>query len=419
MSHEFEKKLITEIDSLFDEYVKRNHLSAVASAKHLYRNEMEHICGSGRLHVKPDQLAEEHNQCRAIALNQLQQFGSQEFEMKLITEIDSLFDEYVKQNHLCAVSSAKDLYRNEMEHICGSSRPHVEPDQLGEKHNQCRAIALNQLQQMGSQEFETKLISEIGSLFDEYVTQNENLYAVASAKDLYRKEMEHICGGGRQHVEPDQLEEEHNQWRAIALNQLQQMGSQEFEMKLITEIDSLFDEYVKQNHLCAVSSAKDLYRNEMEHICGSGRPHVEPDQLEEKHNQWCAIALNQLQQMGSQKFETKLISEIGSLFDEYVTQNENLYAVASAKDLYRDQMEHICGSGRQHVEPHQLAEEHNQWRAIALNQFQHMGIVEEFETKLISEINSLFDEYVQRNENLYAVASAKDLYREKNGASLW
>ena len=57
-------------------------------------------------------------------------------------------------------------------------------------------------------------------------------------------------------------------------------------------------------------------------------------------------------------------------------------------------------------------------RAIALNQFQQMGS-QEFETKLISEINSLFDEYVQRNENLYAVASAKDLYREKNGASLW
>ena len=62
---------------------------------------------------------------------------------------------------------------------------------------------------------------------------------------------------------------------------------QEFEVELITEIDSLFDEYAKQNHLCAVASAKDLYRDQMEHICGSGRQHVEPHQLAEEHNQWC------------------------------------------------------------------------------------------------------------------------------------
>ena len=143
--------------------------------------------------------------------------------------------------------------------------------------------------------------------------------------------MEPLCGSGRPHVEPDQLEEKHNQCRAIALIQLQQMGSQEFEVELITEIDSLFDEYAKQNHLCAVASAKDLYRDQMEHICGSGRQHVEPHQLAEKHNEWRAIALIQLQQMGSQKFETKLITEINSLFDEYDQQNENLCAVAAQK----------------------------------------------------------------------------------------
>ena len=61
----------------------------------------------------------------------------------------------------------------------------------------------------------------------------------------------------------------------------------------------------------------------MEYICGSGRPHVEPDQLKEKHNEWRAIALIQLQQIGNmQEFKTKLGTEIDSLFDEYVKRNE-------------------------------------------------------------------------------------------------
>ena len=80
------------------------------------------------------------------------------YQSEALPQLQTIFHATAQANHVCAVASSKDLYREEMEHIYGNGKPHVKPDHLEEHHKQCRAIAWNQFKskhKMGSQGHES------------------------------------------------------------------------------------------------------------------------------------------------------------------------------------------------------------------------------------------------------------------------
>ncbi|XP_076441989.1 atlastin-2-like isoform X2 [Babylonia areolata] len=81
-----------------------------------------------------------------------------------------------------------------------------------------------------------------------------NLAAVASAKNLYSKDMEEVCGGEKPYFHPDSLEREHQrcQQRCLDLfHSTRKMGgpefSQTFEDQLQEEINTMYENFCKHN----------------------------------------------------------------------------------------------------------------------------------------------------------------------------
>ncbi|XP_039248263.2 atlastin-2-like [Styela clava] len=81
-----------------------------------------------------------------------------------------------------------------------------------------------------------------------------NLAAVAQARDLYIGLMEKVCGGDMPYVNPELLDDRHNEIKQQAEEQFtntRKMGGEEFsaryKINLIKDIDEAFDSYIKAN----------------------------------------------------------------------------------------------------------------------------------------------------------------------------
>lgn len=84
------------------------------------------------------------------------------------------------------------------------------------------------------------------------------------------------------------------------------------------------------NNLAAVASAKDYYMTKMEEICGGNTPFLNPNSLEQKHNQTFTESLevfNKVRKMGGKEFsETyleKLHEEIVQAWEHFQAQNKS------------------------------------------------------------------------------------------------
>lgn len=84
------------------------------------------------------------------------------------------------------------------------------------------------------------------------------------------------------------------------------------------------------NNLAAVASAKDLYYNSMEKICGGDKPYITPELLEEKHREQSTLALEhfrRIKKMGgrefSQRYEDELTKELNELFEDLAKHNQS------------------------------------------------------------------------------------------------
>ncbi|KAL8564557.1 hypothetical protein ACOMHN_003315 [Nucella lapillus] len=81
-----------------------------------------------------------------------------------------------------------------------------------------------------------------------------NLSAVASAKNLYSKDMEEVCGGEKPYFHPDSLDREHQRCLQLCLDlfhSTRKMGgpefSQSFEDQLREEIATMYENFCKHN----------------------------------------------------------------------------------------------------------------------------------------------------------------------------
>ncbi|XP_044881297.1 atlastin-3 isoform X1 [Mauremys mutica] len=93
---------------------------------------------------------------------------------------------------------------------------------------------------------------------------------------------------------------------------------------------SMLQATAEANNLAAVASAKDMYYNKMEQMCGGDKPYISPEILEEKHQQHRALALEHFQKikkMGgkefSQRYEAELEKEMGELFEHFAKHNKS------------------------------------------------------------------------------------------------
>ncbi|XP_058016271.1 uncharacterized protein LOC131186571 [Ahaetulla prasina] len=89
---------------------------------------------------------------------------------------------------------------------------------------------------------------------DQATAEANNLVAVASAKDLYYRRMEKICGGDKPYVAPELLEVKHQKQSVRALEhfrRIKKMGGREFsqryEDELMQELSDLFEDLAKHN----------------------------------------------------------------------------------------------------------------------------------------------------------------------------
>ncbi|KAE8586494.1 hypothetical protein XENTR_v10021684 [Xenopus tropicalis] len=81
-----------------------------------------------------------------------------------------------------------------------------------------------------------------------------NLAAVATAKDLYNKNMEEVCGGDRPFLAPTDLQQRHQHLKEEAVKLfrgVKKMGGEEFSRRYLqqleNEIDELYVQYIKHN----------------------------------------------------------------------------------------------------------------------------------------------------------------------------
>lgn len=78
--------------------------------------------------------------------------------------------------------------------------------------------------------------------------------AAASAKDVYYRHMEEVCGGEKPYLSPDILEEKHDTFKQLALEHFKKtkkMGGKEFSLRyqeeLEEEIRELYENFCKHN----------------------------------------------------------------------------------------------------------------------------------------------------------------------------
>ncbi|MEE6492339.1 hypothetical protein FKM82_016551 [Ascaphus truei] len=81
-----------------------------------------------------------------------------------------------------------------------------------------------------------------------------NLAAVATAKDLYNKKMEEVCGGDKPFLAPNDLQHRHQELKEEAVKLfrgVKKMGGEEFSRRYLqqleNEIDELYVQYIKHN----------------------------------------------------------------------------------------------------------------------------------------------------------------------------
>ncbi|CAH2327880.1 atlastin-1 isoform X1 [Pelobates cultripes] len=81
-----------------------------------------------------------------------------------------------------------------------------------------------------------------------------NLAAVATAKDLYNKKMEEVCGGDRPFLAPTDLQSKHQELKENSVKLfrgVKKMGGEEFSRRYLqqleNEIDDLYVQYIKHN----------------------------------------------------------------------------------------------------------------------------------------------------------------------------
>ncbi|XP_043826724.1 atlastin-3 isoform X2 [Dromiciops gliroides] len=93
----------------------------------------------------------------------------------------SMLQATAEANNLAAAASAKDLYYNNMEKVCGGEKPYLASETLQEKHHEFRKQAMDQFRKskkMGGQDFslryQSELDKEIQELYSHFVKHNSS-----------------------------------------------------------------------------------------------------------------------------------------------------------------------------------------------------------------------------------------------------
>ncbi|XP_077818654.1 atlastin-3 isoform X2 [Macaca mulatta] len=91
---------------------------------------------------------------------------------------------------------------------------------------------------------------------------------------------------------------------------------------------SMLQATAEANNLAAAASAKDIYYNNMEEVCGGEKPYLSPDILEEKHCEFKQLALDHFKKtkkMGGKDFsfryQQELEEEIKELYENFCKHN--------------------------------------------------------------------------------------------------
>ncbi|XP_049500188.1 atlastin-3 isoform X2 [Panthera uncia] len=91
---------------------------------------------------------------------------------------------------------------------------------------------------------------------------------------------------------------------------------------------SMLQATAEANNLAAAASAKDIYYNNMEEVCGGEKPYLSPDILEEKHCEFKQLALDHFKKtkkMGgkdfSLRYQQELEEEINELYENFCKHN--------------------------------------------------------------------------------------------------
>ncbi|KAF3822186.1 hypothetical protein GH733_007560 [Mirounga leonina] len=91
---------------------------------------------------------------------------------------------------------------------------------------------------------------------------------------------------------------------------------------------SMLQATAEANNLAAAASAKDIYYNNMEEVCGGEKPYLSPDILEEKHCEFKQLALDHFRKtkkMGgkdfSLRYQQELEEEIRLLYENFCKHN--------------------------------------------------------------------------------------------------
>uniref|UniRef100_A0A452QEG7 GB1/RHD3-type G domain-containing protein n=1 Tax=Ursus americanus TaxID=9643 RepID=A0A452QEG7_URSAM len=91
---------------------------------------------------------------------------------------------------------------------------------------------------------------------------------------------------------------------------------------------SMLQATAEANNLAAAASAKDIYYNNMEEVCGGEKPYLSPDILEEKHCEFKQLALDHFRKtkkMGgkdfSLRYQQELEEEIKELYENFCKHN--------------------------------------------------------------------------------------------------
>ncbi|OWK17492.1 ATL3 [Cervus elaphus hippelaphus] len=91
-----------------------------------------------------------------------------------------------------------------------------------------------------------------------------------------------------------------------------------------------FKATAEANNLAAAASAKDVYYNNMEEVCGGDKPYLSPDILEEKHCEFKQLALDHFKKtkkMGgkdfSLRYQQELEEEIKELYENFCKHNSS------------------------------------------------------------------------------------------------
>ncbi|XP_074087319.1 atlastin-3 isoform X2 [Macrotis lagotis] len=93
---------------------------------------------------------------------------------------------------------------------------------------------------------------------------------------------------------------------------------------------SMLQATAEANNLAAVASAKDLYYNNMEKVCGGEKPYLAASALQEKHAWFSKEAMDQFKKskkMGgkdfSQRYQNELEKEIQDLYHHFILHNNS------------------------------------------------------------------------------------------------